>query len=1622
MTQSKPFHHAQILRTLPQWSRHLPASTIRDIVAQARAPYLDPDGKPYGWYADARVLDREALQRALDRRQASVKALQRQLQALQGITAFCAPLLQQHLGLPISVLDAQYRYQATEIERPGTHPSGPNVPTGLSPVIARGQPQLHSLLEAALHNFEGLHDTTRLSQLQRSVDDFSPIPGLSVATFIEHCRALDLGQRYQTHLSEVYDGTSAAAIRAAAVAARQDEFRVQVRIATLKGAITSVWSATLQGLCNDAPLSRPLRCWQIALFGVPIHELMLIRHQDPKDEPTVVLYWPNSPAPLRAFASLQVAFEHLRTVVAEPELLQRLVALAPHALQAQLTTRLKRALFQDPDDPALTRRNTVHLDASEHVLEHALWDQLEDEHVRRLKGDARSIAVPTADVDREVRLERLAYWLDVGFTLLNVAAMCVPVLNPLMLTIAAAQITGNVFEGISAWEDGDNAEAMAQLESVLLDVAVSGAIAGGAVALQASGFVDAMHSVVVEGAERLWRPSLRGYASEAELPLLPAPNAAGQYSVEGRTYIRIEGTLYEQFEDSDGTWRLRHPNDPHAYAPALAHNGEGAWRLALERPHEWDLDTLLARLGQESRYLSADDVRSAWLSTGIAPEALQTLHANGEPLPAPLKEALAQLKADRRVTQIIERIRTGAPLKASVNFALPSLLDLPGWPENHLIEVFDEAQRSGPSTLYGRLPAQPDDVIVHISRSELEQGRLVEIVLAQMADPSVLGDVSGASGTRVEAVQARLADYLLEHRTTLQQRIYQLSTPTLSAAGSVLAAQFPGLPVAAVEAIVGKASELERQAMLAPEGRIPLRVLEEARVMQAQTRLNRALLGLYRTTLANRDSDLLREGWQDLEAQLQGAALWQRAIDDRARSAELIGQQPIRPRYRSPMALSHGRIGYPLSGRGVPRRLNVIALRLLESLYPGMSEDELVVLRTELEATGNLSAALQALQDELATLERDLRSWARSAAHTVQRDERLRWAERLTAAWRRLGNTPNTTLALERLLIGELPSISARFPHIRSLRLDTLGIQRIDRAFLERFPNLERLDIMRHPSMDTESLFEALHAVPNLEMLDLAGNDLRELGASAESALVSMRRLRGLSLRRNRLIMDEATLSLLSRLPLDMLDLSSNRITLTEAQALGFQNLVHPEQLSLSFNPLGLAPDLRYMGRLHTLTMVDCELQAWPEGLTTLMSQPQYRLRRLELSSNRIRTLPDIDALLATPYARDLAAGLPERHWNMDFNDMEPTVRRRLIQTRASVRLQMVEQPLWQARWRAHATPEQNELWGALFDEGANQPLEGVLHRLSGSEEALAHEDGLRERVWNLLERASQDDALRQALNEEADTFPATCGDAGADAFSALEIRLLIQDASLGADPLPDQLQVLRRVYRREQVNILAQRIAWHRSVRRDAVVAAQYTGDESHLPALDVLDDVSASPDRVLFDGSVDEIEIRLALRQILADELDYPEPSSGMLYPHLAHINARIVQNVATEVRRLDQDAVARRQWLIDQPQWQRTLRTQHAEQFEALTDFWRAGLDYLDYSQDEHAEPVTQLPPSIRTLLEEVLGESLLDAAGNLRRVSVSEGQYLEAVRRIGQQREQIERGLLESLTRAVEQRSD
>lgn len=164
-----------------------------------------------------------------------------------------------------------------------------------------------------------------------------------------------------------------------------------------------------------------------------------------------------------------------------------------------------------------------------------------------MKADAKTIAVPTADVDAKARNQRLKHWFDMGMNVLNVAAFFVPGLNTVMLGVFAYDLMSSVFTGFEAWEEGDSQQALVQLESLAINAAVIAGFAVGAKIVQASGFVDALTSVWHEDQEVLWHPDMKPYASPAAVPEGVQPDSLGHVHVDGKTYLKLDGTLYEVF-------------------------------------------------------------------------------------------------------------------------------------------------------------------------------------------------------------------------------------------------------------------------------------------------------------------------------------------------------------------------------------------------------------------------------------------------------------------------------------------------------------------------------------------------------------------------------------------------------------------------------------------------------------------------------------------------------------------------------------------------------------------------------------------------------------------------------------------------------------------------------------------------------------------------------------------------------------------------------------------------------------------------------------------------------------------------------------------------------------------
>ncbi|MEN5216424.1 NEL-type E3 ubiquitin ligase domain-containing protein [Pseudomonas pudica] len=1613
-----PFHQAQIVRNLPTWCRTMHPDHTRRVVQRVRKDYLDENGSPYTWYAAASDEDQAHVRQLISARDAAFKSLRILLEDFRQISEFCKPLLESRLGPDINADKAQYLHQPFKVYTKLENAPGLDFSLGGDDTYIKrpeGPPQKRSLLEAALHNFEGPDEVGPFDTLTLGPGNDASLPGLEPEAFVSLCRSLDLGQQYQDHLQSIYEGPRKAAIEQQWIDASQQALKTETMIAYLKNLVTLKGRDALVQLCDNDSTPRygehKLHCWRFSLFGIPLHGVLLTGPDEADQINPCMLYIPHDTEhPVREFASLQKAGSFLRQRLVQTTFRQDLISFADQDNQVELSRKLENAVFKHE---ASTRKPNdkpeLHFKRTRLAL--PVWQVLYRDHKRRVKATARAIAVPTADADAKARKERLQHWLDAGMNILNVAAFFVPGLDAVMLGVFAYDLMDSVFTGFEAWEEGDTQGALQQLESLAVNAAVIAGFAVSSKALKASGFVDALESVWKDGRERLWHPDMGPYSTSNSLPVGVQKNAQGLYVIDDKTHVWLQGTLYEVFE-TDGQWHVRHPNAPDAYTPALHYLGDQRWQLAHDNPLEWDESQLLEGLGQFAQGLDASEQLAALRITEVDADTLRRSQVTGSRPPALLADTLLRLRLAGDMDGIITKVRHGQPLAAHMNFALPELVQLPGWPANYRLKVFTGAEKWGDAVYFGAQP-KADTLQIEIGRTELDEGGLSQVVLAQM-DEDVIQQLlpDTPAEQRPGALNELLANHLKARRREVYASMLESHRVPLGDEAQTLGRQFPGLPDNALEELVAHTDSAERERL--KSGRVPLRVAEEARYLQARARLDRALTGLYRPALANADSQLLRDALVTEQPQANDAELFASALADRAGCAELLGQQPIKPGFRSPMRLAHGRIGYPLSGRGAGPLDESAATRRLKSLFPSLSNNQIRALRIELSQTGDLGAAVRQLQTEWQDLKRYLDTWYKSPHDLTERFERQRCAERIKDAWRREGQSNLDRLVLERMRLPELPAITASLPHIRELKLNELQLQRLDRAFLSRFPNLQVLEVTNNREIDGEALFQALESVPRLRSLDLTGNTLAALSPTAQRVLAAMPDLRQLNLRYNRLTLDQATLSFLCSRPLDVLKLGNNLITLDENLATRFQDMVHPQQLDLNFNPLQHAPDVRYMARLQRLNLSNAELRAFPTGLTTLMSQTQYQLRYLDLSFNRIHHVPDLEGILRSPYARDVAARLPERRWLFNYNDLEAESARRLRASGVNIFEHAPDRPEWQGVWRDAATAQQIELWAELFDQGDNGYLQAVLERLTESVEARRDPQGLRARVWALLQQAHEDTALRERLNEVAQASPATCGDAAADGFSALETALLAKQASEGAQgTLKPLLELYRKLYRRHKVDELADRISLHRNLRQQKLKE-----NAAQLPPRDVLDVEEAFPDTDLKTGLVDDIEVRLALRQSLSAELDFPEPSSGMLYRDVARINQQIIDNVRDAVRKLDTDATARQEWISKEPVWVDYFKRENAGQFDAIAEFWRPGLDYLLYCLDENQEPVTHLDNAILRALAPQMPTSALDENGTLRRVPLNEEAYVKATNALAQAQQEVEAGLLLSLTRQAD----
>lgn len=814
--------------------------------------------------------------------------------ALQTPQAFCAPLLQAELDrrYPQLKLDVN-KYELVRMVRDA------------DPLYVRLNPVSQTLLEAALQNFDAdeaspggieagsvilpvgvftyaINDDGTL----RYIVDQAQVVDLAPHDFAALCRQLDLGKRYQAHVVEAFGiGSFKAPTRDLTPERKRmllefqlrDRLEVEAVTARIKGhlyedAYRMVLQITQPQQAGEVPLwaNRPVAFHQLRLLrttfrsGLRLGGALLIAPLGNPGE--CLVYLPGEPdAPLKCYSSLQAFADQLREKLRSPAYQQYFLRFVPHRDAADFIRRLNNTLSPTPPtwplqiQPSVPQRDPnadigVRSDPYPITLTRLMFWH----HVQMIQRNAKALVVPTSEQDRRARARRLAWWESAGLSVLNLAAFSVPGVGELMAVVGAVELVKDVCLGVDDWTHGQTAEAMEHFASVAQNVAMIGAGVVGGVALARSPFVEALVPVTdARGATRLVHPDLSAYASDVVLPEGLEPNAAGQYVVDGKHYVSLDGRLFEQqLDPASGQWTLQHPRLAADYQPLLHDNGAGAWQHVHERPLEWEGSSLMRRFGAVTDGLADHELVRLRQACGFSEAQLRQLQVNRQSMPPVLEEVLERVRAQRSVDALATGLREQLPLAEGADYALPLLARLPRWPEGLGLRVLGED-----GSVRDFLPGR-DGQRIELTRDDWRSGRLGERVVQQLRarhKAELFADnVGSTERAQAQALAEALAEQVGAVRDEIAGGLIARRQPTLDPAALPLQRDFPGLSNRVANDLLTLASDRDLARLL--DGKVPLRLAEAARLQVRDLRLNTATAALMDAARTSPDRDLLALG------------------------------------------------------------------------------------------------------------------------------------------------------------------------------------------------------------------------------------------------------------------------------------------------------------------------------------------------------------------------------------------------------------------------------------------------------------------------------------------------------------------------------------------------------------------------------------------------------------------------------------------------------------------------------------------------------------------------------------------------------------------------------------------
>lgn len=1513
--------------------------------------------------------------------------LQPILQGIKAIDAFAAPLLRQALlektGLEVDVLTSKFDVSWRTLSGVPTLTTQPTVVT---------HHFKQTLVQAALHNFEPeetrvgrFSPATQLTDADKTELDIQP------EKFATVCRDIDLGGQYQAHLASVFNppdaqgvpkGQARQQLHELLEEAQRLDMEVALCRAALMGAITSQRYARVKQLVsastavpNDVTV---LNCRQVNLLGKRMVGIVVIevRRDAQTSSPVVgvIAYVPDDPhgaiSEHSSWAELFMALGKRLRAPGYMEFFQRFVRERDRTGFSQTLARLLQTG---------TATDSLELDGRDFPYDARLFAALRKARIDKVKDDARVLAVPTGDEDRAARAARLDSYLSVGLNLLNLAALFVPGLGEVMLSVAAVQIASEVYHGFEDWQQGDREGALNHLLGVAENVAATAAlVAGGTVVtkvLKRSAFVDDLVPVkLADGSARLWNNDLSVY------------RVAGRVTQVGSEHrLKLQEATYQVGRaQNSGEWCVLHPARSDNYAPMLEHNGAGGWRHRWDSPQYWQGDgNLFRRLGQDTEVVSDALAETVMKVTGFDELRLRQLHLSSASAPARLLDCLDRFTLQQQITDLAAHLAGNRAVPTELmQIQAYTLTALEHWPESTALRVKDAEGRR--VLQFGGEP-QPSSFI-DVTEEQVSARTWIDTVLANLDDQqksALLSADNAAHVTEAQHLARAMSKALPKLRAKVFEHFYSAQQLSADKALLVLRRDFPGLSRRMGCEILEQASSKNLQRVLSTQ-RLPLDIAEQARWALRESRLDRANAGLFLKEAVSEDSEKLALGligelapWPESqrvelrEATPNGAVLVSVGTTDAKRVARIVktadgyftvdqagggvstsagsnglfqalartlsdeqwrilnqvgqpSEQALRDVLAAAAVTQRDRasrlIGQVVLGKGFrpPIRLGDGQIG-----YPlsGRGAGEHLAITHAIRALYPTFTEIQVLEyiSEVRATGSDI--WT----HVIGRQQQLDLLYANLHAWETELDAAETLVTACRVRVGRRIRRCWRRQTARRLGRDAGSRLLIEGELVGELPALSESIDFSHVSeltlrsLDLTSINEGFLArFTGLRRLELVGNHLTEIPAT-----------------------------IARRAELTELHLAHNQIRLSAHGNALLSSLGRLEVLDLDHNPVGLMLDTTALHRLRVLRLRNTQLVALPSGL---LSRPALELA--DLRENQIRSLPE--ALFNTP-RRVL------EHINFHDNPLSPESRSRLINFERAGQVaqtgafnhsdtQLGGRDQWLMGTSESLLAQRRGQWDRLALEAGSSDFFRLLADLRQSQDFRLWRSDLERRVWEVIEGCEQSYVLRRELFELA-ARPTSCVDSVTLSFSQLEVRTWVLSATRDIEESKIEhalLGVARALFRLDEVDRIA---------------------------ALDI-------QERQRLGATFDEIEVRLAYRVGLARTLELPGQPHSMRFESMANVSSRQLLAVrgqvltAEQTPRLAASIVGREFWCdhllslqasefeqTDQPFFERVEAL--AQQEQGLRD-----VDYLREMDTIATERETARQVLIRRLTDEAL----------------------------------------------------